>query len=377
MKQIALIHFLPLEYYPPVTNMINYLSEKLNSERNLSVFSTQNTKNRTVYYNKSVKIYRTASSENTDYRFVRLWKYFVFQISVFFKLIIIRPENILYYESLSSFSVFLYKRFINHSVKIYIHYHEYVSPDEYANKSMATERFFHKPEQKYLYKNSVWISHTNKDRLKMFLNDYPNIDKNILKEMPNYPPKLWTKVLIRKPFNIKKNPLKCVYIGALSFEETYIKEFTEWVLHQTGNITFDIFTYNLYPETNEYLQNIQSPYIKFNCSGVEYSNLPLILSQYHVGIILYKANTKNYEFNAPNKLFEYLTCGLDVWFPDVMKGILPYVQIKNPQKIVPLDFNSINKFDWKNSITLTNFNRNDSFYICEKIYKRIIKGLNS
>jgi len=372
MKQIALIHFLPLEYYPPATNMINYLSEELNSDIFLSVFSTHNTKKRAVYNNKSVKIYRTASSENTDYKFVRLWKYFVFQISVFFKLIIIRPEKILYYESLSSFPVFLYKRFIKHSTKIYIHYHEYVSPDEYANKSMATERFFHKLEQKFLYKNAVWISHTNTDRLNMFFYDNPNISDNILKEIPNYPPKSW-KIFIPNKTSIQKSQLKCIYIGSLSLKNTYLKEFVTWVIAQNGKISFDIYTYNLNLETLNFLQNLKSPYINFNSNGIEYADIPSVLKKYNVGIIFYKSYSNNVVNCVSNKFYEYYVCNLNIWFSDIMKSTMKYTSLKSEPLVIPVNFKELNNFNWEkyeyNKIT----DKNRSAYFCDNIYVSVKK----
>ncbi len=354
--------------------MINYLSEELNTKIKLSVFSTHNNKNRAVFDNKKVKIYRTVQAEGDNNRFFRLLKYIIFQLFVFVKLIIDSPEKILYYESLSSFPVYLYKRFINSSVKIYIHYHEYTTPEQYAKNSMAIERYFHKLEQNYIYKNAIWISHTNKDRLKMFFNDNPNINKNSLKEMPNYPPKSWIRAKVEKRNN-KKTPLKCVYIGSLSYKSTYIKEFVEWILLQKGSIIFDIFSYNLYSDIKQYLQLLQSPYINYYNEGVEYDKLPYILSKYNVGIILYKGQTKNFEFNAPNKLFEYLTCDLDVWFPDVMKGITIDIQTKSSKKVIPVNFEQINDFDWKDSIYSGTAQKKLKTFVCNTVYEELKKEL--
>lgn len=50
-------------------------------------------------------------------------------------------------------------------------------------------------------------------------------------------------------------------------------------------------------------------------SGINYSDLPGVIRAYDVGVILYNGHIANYVFNAPNKLFEYLACGLDVWSP--------------------------------------------------------------
>jgi hypothetical protein len=72
---------------------------------------------------------------------------------------------------------------------------------------------------------------------------------------------------------------------------------------------------------------------------IAYSNLPKILPEYDAGVVLYKATTKNYEYNAPNKLFEYLSCGLQIWYPEQMKGIHKY----NSDQVISIDFESLSK----------------------------------
>ena len=65
-----------------------------------------------------------------------------------------------------------------------------------------------------------------------------------------------------------------------------------------------------------------------------------MLSNYDVGVILYKPLIDNFKYNAPNKLFEYLVCGLEVWFPGNLLGILPY-QKAHPLKVFALDFTNL------------------------------------
>ena len=69
--------------------------------------------------------------------------------------------------------------------------------------------------------------------------------------------------------------------------------------------------------------------------------MPALLADYDIGLILYKAHTKNYKYNAPNKLFEYLVCGLKVFYPDVMLGIKPYIT----ENIIPLNFKNMTSID--------------------------------
>jgi hypothetical protein len=61
--------------------------------------------------------------------------------------------------------------------------------------------------------------------------------------------------------------------------------------------------------------------ITVDSRGCEYAELPALLAEHDIGLILYKGNTINFVYNAPNKLFEYLRCGLDVWYPREMAGI--------------------------------------------------------
>ena len=366
MRKIALIHFLPLEYYPPVTNMINYLTDEIDSDIKLSVFSTHNTKNRNVFYNKKVKIYRTSQSNENEHRLIRFFKYLNFQLSVIFKLLFFRPDKVLYYESLSSFPVYIYLRFIKPSAKLYIHYHEYTSPKQYATQSMAVERFFHKLEQKHLYKKALWISHTNIDRLSFFQKDNPNINNKILQELPNYPPKSWADSENHKKPLPFKQPLKCVYIGSLSLNNTYLREFTDWIINQKGKVTFDIFAYNLHSDTKQFLLDLHSSFINFDEKGVEYDNIPAILKNYHVGVIFYKAYSVNVINCVSNKFYEYYACGLDIWFSNVMKTTLKYTAQNESPAVIPVDFTNIQSFKWKSFEF--NKNKSKSNYFCNDVY---------
>src|SRR5690606_13517669 len=144
---------------------------------------------------------------------------------------------------------------------------------------------------------------------RLFLKDHPQVDANKIKELPNYPPASWAK---GKPFNNKKKSevTQIVYVGALSLETTYIKEFCEWICEKEGEMRLDVFSYNMTNNARAYLKGINSNCIRFFEEGVEYSDLPVLLTNYDVGVILYKPLIDNFKYNAPNKLFEYMACGL-------------------------------------------------------------------
>ncbi|WP_157962224.1 glycosyltransferase family protein [Winogradskyella aurantiaca] len=187
---------------------------------------------------------------------------------------------------------------------------------------MKVVKLYHKYEKSHLFKAADWISQTNNKRLELFHEDHPNIESSNLKVLANYPPKSWAvnpDKRIRHTF-----PLKFVYVGSLSLQDTYIKEFCDWVNSQEGNALLDIYAYNLHEDTVQYLSNLNSSYITFFRDGIEYDNIPAILLGYDIGLILYKAKTDNYKFNASNKLFEYLALNLCVMYSDKMLGVKPY-----------------------------------------------------
>ena len=79
----------------------------------------------------------------------------------------------------------------------------------------------------------------------------------------------------------------------------------------------------------------------FHEHGVEYDQLPALLRQFDVGVILYRCRTVNYQYNASNKLFEYLMCGLDVWYPPTMLGVKPYAREDVWPRVVEVDFENL------------------------------------
>lgn len=47
---------------------------------------------------------------------------------------------------------------------------------------------------------------------------------------------------------------------------------------------------------------------------IDYYELPKELIKYDIGLVLYKGHIPNYIYNVPNKVYEYLACGLQVWY---------------------------------------------------------------
>jgi hypothetical protein len=240
---------------------------------------------------------------------------------------------------------------------------------------MKQVRYFHKLETSWLYPRAVWISQTNEDRLNFFYKDHPNLKKEILKVMPNYPPKEWVSHTTYQIPQFPKIPLRIIYIGSLSFQSTYLKEFCEWIIYQKGKIRFDIYSYNLQKDVIQYLTHLSCPFINFFNEGIEYRKQPTILANYHVGMILYKPHNINFIYNAPNKLFEYLICNLDVWYPKELEGPKPYNRSDSYPKVMSLDFTNLRNFNWEAAICHKKLQYKSYKYFCEEIYFKLVNDM--
>jgi len=406
-KKVAIIHFQPLEYYPPITNLINYIAGKhIEDFSYVKVFSCNNVKGRNKYQVLSIKyqdnggeskrkpnsilnihhssfiIKRSPFPKENDNGIVRLLKYLHFNLFTLIGLITFRPIILLYYESYSVWPAFVYTRYFNRKCRIFIHNHEYESKKEYEDM-MKSVKYYHTLEKKWLYPRAQWISQTNANRLHFFHQDHPTIKPEQLKIMPNYPPKEWkikgerlkvqgTRYKVHDEMHENTKPLTLVYVGSLSFQSTYLKELCEWVLSQNGQVQFDVYAYNLYEDVKTYLKELNAPWVNYYEQGVEYNEQPHLLAQYDVGLILYKAHNQNYTHNAPNKLFEYLACDLDVWYPDVLMGPKPYNTESTYPKVLPIDFEHLENFDWKKAINKYECEYKPLEFFCEEIYKELV-----
>lgn len=366
-KKVSIVHFYPLEYFPPVTNLLNYLDTNC-SEINTSVHTTKNNKNRKDYNINKIKIFRSPLPKKQDYKLLRIFKYLRFNLISLLYLIKEKPSSIIYYETISSWPVYIYSKYINKSSRIYIHYHEYASPQWYS-KYMKLVRYFHSLETKYLYNKAVWISQTNDDRLRLFKEDNKDIDKEKLKVMPNYPPISWKSDTEK----IKNQKNRIVYIGSLSFEGSYILEFCEWIKKEKDKI-FDIYSYNLHDDVIAYIRNIKTENINLYTEGVQYEEIPILLRKYDTGVILHKAYNNNYKYNATNKLFEYLMCDLNIWFPEELIGCQYYITHGTWPVVKSFNINSLESLNsLKNNKELKYAPKH---FFCERIHQKLLESIN-
>jgi len=340
VRKIVIVHFSPPELYPPLQNFLKVLSNEIGEKGKIYLFTTNTTIRSLSQFkmlSSNTKIIRLGVSGTNIPRFRRYANFIWHYLGVLFYLVKLRPGKILYYETLSAFAPVLYKLAFNRKTALYIHYHEYTSPQEYR-EGPPLQRFFHSLEKK-IYTKTSWLSHTNTFRLDLFKQDIAPIKATGLAVFPNYPPASW----LVSPGAAIGTPVKVVYAGSLDTKNMFSREFANWVISHNGKIKWDIYCYNFSKEAYDYFSQLNSPFISLN-AGIDYEKLPRLLRQYDIGVILYKGHIKNHVYNTPNKLFEYLVSGLDVWYPEEMIGCYEYDSTEYRPKVIRLNFQKLKSY---------------------------------
>ncbi|MEQ1665948.1 MAG: hypothetical protein ABL927_11285, partial [Bdellovibrionales bacterium] len=136
----------------------------------------------------------------------------------------------------------------------------------------------------------------------------------------------------------------------------------------------DVYSFNIPDKVRNYVKSLKSTVVTLH-EAQKYSNLSGIIARYDIGLIIYQATEKNVVYSAPNKLFEYLSCGLDVWYPKEMIGCQPYNSEAYWPKVVPLDFNRLYEINF-NELVSRKLNKSRMInFTCEAASKTLIDRL--
>jgi len=369
LKRLFVLHILPLEFFPPVTNLLNILNNDV--DLSTSVFSTFNTKKRPDYRLTNIPIHRTVYPANASNFVFKILYFFASIVFPVYRMLVFRPNVILYFEPHSAFPVYIYKKFFNKKVSVFIHYHEYYPKEAFKDPAMASINFYHQLEMAFLYKKAEWISQTNSDRLDFFSKDYPNIKKRKLHVLANYPPSSWFN---KNQTAVDDGIVKMFYIGAISFESTYIREVVNFVIERPKRLKLDIYSYNIHSDAKLFLESLNMSNINFFDKGLPYEEIPKTASQYNLGLVLYKPHNTNYKYNAPNKLFEYLVCGLDVWVSEKLLGCKPFLNENSKPNVLAVNFENLTD-EVLDSFDSTNQTQREIRFNCQNELKQLIQEI--
>lgn len=166
--------------------------------------------------------------------------------------------------------------------------------------------------------------------------------------------------------------------GAVSLKDTWIGSLADWITNSgQEHCTLDVYCSRCDGETAAYLNSRRGTMLRFQQRGVPYSQLPQLLADFDVGLILYRGNTTNFIWNETNKLFEYLSCGLDVWYPPCMKSIFRHTTSNTAPRVIQTNFAN------PETIALDIIKRKNRSMLqcspsqlgCETIFDNILKSL--
>jgi hypothetical protein len=303
-KSIVVLHFNVIEKYPPVLNFLRDFNSQ-RPEFKIYVFTTYNNSKYSNFKTFGSSIYRFGI---ISFNFLFRYLTFLFYNGLsFFCLLLFRPEIILVYETFSVFPAFIYSKVYKKTI-IHLHFHEYVSLSEKKSSSLYMKFLFY-CEQCLLKVASC--SHTNDDRKFLQLRDSPGINSSSVLVFPYFPPYYWWENYGIYKKKYESGCLKLLYIGSLDSETMYLEQILSLVKSHPFEVSLTLFCPSISATTKNILELYKSSNISLN-EVLDYDILPSVLIQFDVGLVLYKGHIPNYVFNVPNKVYEYLSCGLHI-----------------------------------------------------------------
>jgi len=286
---------------------MNFIFDALeeNPRLQIIVFTTKNTTNYKTPDFSNTKIYRIGTVSSNP--LLRYASYVWFNLLSTFILLCSPLNYIIAFETLSVFPLWLVAQ-LKTNTKAHIHFHEYLSLPERLVSSLYMKLLF-KFEDKIL--KEFHCSQTNEDRKRLFLNDKSYLSSEQVEVRPNLPPKLWWNQYGKFKRISNDGKIRLVYIGVCDNKTMYVKELLDWVNANQEILHLTIISQELDNGTKKII-------LDYNCNAVkimqpiDYYDLPKELIKYDIGLVLYKGHTPNYIYNVPNKVYEYLSCGLQV-----------------------------------------------------------------
>ncbi len=322
---------------------MNFIFDTLeeNPSKNILIFTTKNITSYATPYFSNTKIYRFGTISSNPIK--RYASYIWFNLMSSVLLLINKVDKITVFETLSIFPLWMVSKIFKRK-ECHIHFHEYMSKHERIASSVYMKFLFNLEDQ--LLKK-YQCSQTNEDRKRLFLIDKSFLKSEMVEVRPNMPPRSWWKQYGQFKKKCSDTLIKLLYLGACDNQTMYVKELLDWVNVNQGKIELTIISQQLDIQTRELIDFYNTPAIKL-LEPIDYYELPKELIKYDVGLVLYKGHTPNFVYNVPNKVHEYLSCGLQVV---VDQNLISTINLGIKQ-IHVVDYNNLNLDSIVNNLSL-------------------------
>ena len=341
--KIAYVHVLPLEYYPPATNTLAHFATR--SGWDVHTWTTPNARGLPRWSHDSVSVTRMNHGNPQNGFLRRAAGYASWHSRVALALRAWNPDVVIAVEPHSMLAVSLYYSMLGGRAPLFIHYHEYYSSEDYSQPGMRLLRMARRIDGDALLERAKWISQTNEARLRLMLAGHERIRPDSGKVLPNYPPAEWVEQARSLRHETASGKTRLLYVGSASLEDTFIGELATWVKERPSEFSLHVVGDNITSGVWHLLTSLGAPNITTEPRGRAYDDLPELLAHFDVGLVLYKGNTLNFVHNVPNKTFEYLAAGLEVWYPPEMDAMRTFRQSQPQQRLREIDFKALANAD--------------------------------
>jgi hypothetical protein len=337
--RIAYIHVLPLEYYPPATTALDILSRQPGWE--VRAWSSRNTRDTMEWRSARTVVERPTQGSTTAPLLRRMAGYLNWHLRTARSVARWKPDVVFSIEPHSALATWLYYHVFRGNARLFIHHHEYYSPEDLQAEGMRLIRSTRRLERGDLFNRAEWISQTNEHRLQLLKQWNSNVGDAKGRVLPNYPPEEW----IRRARGIRtkneEHRTRFLYLGSASLGDTFLGEVAEWIAARPEYATLHVTGNNITPALWDKLRSLNASNITLDEAGWLYESIPERLSDFDVGLVLYRGITQNFVYNVPNKAIEYLAGGLEVWYPREMRALAGFHSANPDLRIRQMDFRDL------------------------------------
>lgn len=333
------MHVLPLELYPPATNLLDLLSSQPGFD--VRAWTSRNARDLIAWSSSSVATRRLVHPGRAIPLPFRIPGYLGWHLRAAAEIARWKPDVLISVEPHSALATWAYYSIFRGNARLFIHHHEYYAPEDFHAPGMRLLRATMGLERDNLFRRAEWVSQTNATRLRLLREWNPEIRDSAAKVFPNYPPAAWAGDIDPSTRRRPGAKLRFVYVGAASFEDTFIREACLWVAEHRDSVSLHVCGNNVSESVWSWLDSLSASNITTNRNGVPYTELPGVLTNFDVGLVLYRGNTLNFVHNVPNKAIEYLACGLEVWYPRQMEAMRDFHTVNRAYRLKEVDYDHL------------------------------------